>query len=180
MNYDILKTVNGWSGNGIVDAIMKFAAKDLIFIVFVAFAAICLVTFRRRKLDALFAVCATLVLAFALGLGAADVHSEKRPFTTHPNLHRLISHGAGQSFPSDHATAAFAIALAVLAFVSLVWGGLFFLVALLIGFSRVYAGIHYPGDILGSLVVALVALLIVLAARRTLRHRLLMRHALVP
>ena len=31
-------------------------------------------------------------------------------------------------------------------------------VAVLIGFARVYCGVHYPGDILGSLLVSLLGL----------------------
>jgi undecaprenyl-diphosphatase len=180
MNYHLLKTINGWSGNHALDEVMKFVAKDLIFVVFAAFALVCLVVLRRRKLDPLWAAGATLALAYLLGLGAAAVHSEKRPFTVHPNLHRLIPHGAGQSFPSDHATAAFAIAFATLAFLSLASGALFFLTALLIGFARVYAGVHYPGDILGSFVVAFVAVLIVIAASIALGRRALLRYAFLP
>ena len=179
MNYHLLKAINGWSGNGAVDAVMKFVAQDLIFIVFALFAITCAITLRRRKLAPLLAACAALALAFLLGLAAAAVYSEKRPFTTHPALHRLISHGAGQSFPSDHATAAFAIALATFAFLSLRWGGLFFIAAALIGFARVYAGIHYPGDVLGSFVVALVAVAIVGATSMALGRRVLLRPRLM-
>jgi undecaprenyl-diphosphatase len=140
---------------------MIFAAKDLIFLVFLALVALAVPALRRRDWPRLVAVGASLVLSFALGLVAATVHAEPRPFTAYPHLHRLVQHAAGQSFPSDHATAAFALALAVGVFLSRRAGVVLFVAALLIGFSRVYDGIHYPGDILGSLAVSVVGVGIV-------------------
>ena len=59
-----------------------------------------------------------LVLGYLLGLVAAAVHPEARPFTTHPSGHPLIAHHPGQAFASDHSTAAFAIALVALVFLA--------------------------------------------------------------
>jgi hypothetical protein len=47
--------------------------------------------------------------------------------------------------PSDHATAAFAIAFAVGVFLHREWGVALAVVAVLIGLSRVWVGVHYPG-----------------------------------
>ena len=165
MNDRLLTTINGWSGNQAIDAIMKFAAKDLIFVVFAVLALLAVQRLRQRRLAEVVTTGITLVLAFALGLAAAAVYPERRPFQTH-RLHVLVSHAPGQSFPSDHATAAFAVALAVWVFLSRRWGVVLVLVGGLIGFARVYDGIHYPGDILGSFVVAGLAVAIVVAAVR--------------
>jgi undecaprenyl-diphosphatase len=160
VNYDVLKTINGLSGNRAVDDIMRFAAQYLVFLVFALFAVLCVDQLRRRQFVALFGVVATLGFAFVFGLVAATVHPEQRPITTHPGLHELIKHSAGQSFPSDHALASFAIALAILIFVSRPWGVLLLALAALIAFARVYVGVHYPGDVLGSLLIAGLAALV--------------------
>jgi len=69
------------------------------------------------------------------------------------------------SFPSGHATAAMAVALAfAMAFPMLALP----LVALatLVGFSRVCLGVHYPSDVLVGQTIAIVTDLIVFAAVR--------------
>jgi membrane-associated phospholipid phosphatase len=72
------------------------------------------------------------------------------------------------SFPSDHASAAFAIAFAVFLFDRLV-GSVFLAAAVLIGVGRVFIGAHYPADVLaGALVGFAVALVVVKFARYAL------------
>jgi undecaprenyl-diphosphatase len=60
----------------------------------------------------------------------------------------------------------------VLAFLSRRVGFLLLAAAALIGFSRVYVGVHYPADILASLVVAALGVgLVVLLRTRTGHER---------
>jgi hypothetical protein len=66
----------------------------------------------------------------------------------------LISGSHDPSFPSDHATAAFAIAFGIL-FVAYRAGLVFLLWATLIALSRVLVGVHYPSDVLASLAVGI-------------------------
>jgi undecaprenyl-diphosphatase len=56
--------------------------------------------------------------------------------------------------PSDHATAAFALAFGILVFLDRRAGFPLIAGALLIGFARVWAGVHYPGDIAASAAIA--------------------------
>ena len=75
-------------------------------------------------------------------------------------MHQLISSETGKSFPSEHATAAFGVAFVTLIFLSRSWGLLLTVVAAAIGFARIYAGVHYPSDILGGAVVALLGVIV--------------------
>ncbi len=69
--------------------------------------------------------------------------------------HTLSAHTPETSFPSDHATVFFSITLALLFRPRLrVWGLILVPVSLLVAWSRVWLGIHYPLDILGSLIVS--------------------------
>ena len=69
-------------------------------------------------------------------------------------LESVISVGFpnGYSFPSSHATLAFALAV-VLSYKEPKLKKLFFSLAILIAFSRIYLGYHFPGDVLAGAVL---------------------------
>ena len=166
MNYNLFRSINNLSGNHTLDSLMRPAAKDVIYLVIVVLVGVCLYRLSRRVIRPVVATAAGLVLTFLLGLLGAALHRERRPFQSH-KVHQLVAHAGGQSFPSDHATAAFGIALAVGVFLSWRWGVVLFALALLVGFARVYDGIHYPGDIAGSFLAALVGVgLVALVVQR--------------
>jgi hypothetical protein len=103
--------------------------------------------------------CAAGLSAAAVGLLVNQVISHTwhraRPYEAHPHgVIPLISGSHDPSFPSDHATAAFAIAFGIL-FVAYRAGLVFLLWATLIALSRVLVGVHYPSDVLASLAVGI-------------------------
>ncbi len=78
-----------------------------------------------------------------------------RPFVAQ-GFTPLITHGTGPSFPSGHATFFFTVATVIFLQMSGRWGIIAYIAALLIGFGRVFAGVHYPIDIVGGLVIGMV------------------------
>lgn len=168
-NARLLRTINDWSGNAALDAVMRFCAQYLIFAIFAVLAVLGLASLRRRAVRPVGLAGATLVAALAVNLLGARLHPELRPFQTQ-RVHQLIAHPGGQSFPSDHATAAFAVALAVLVFLSRRWGVVLVVAATLVAFSRVYAGLHYPGDVLGGAAAGLLGLAVAVIGDRLTRR----------
>jgi undecaprenyl-diphosphatase len=108
------------------------------------------------------AVSALGSAALALGINrliSSEIWDRKRPYLTHSIAHPWInSHDA--SFPSDHASASFAIAFAVFAFDRVV-GGIFLFFALVISGGRLFIGAHYPSDVGAGLLIGLAAALVV-------------------
>lgn len=157
MNLHLLRTINGWAGhNWLLDHVMIFCASWLIYVVFAGAAGCALVLARRRQWRPLGLFAAVLVVSFALLQLAAHVYVDKRPFTTQ-HVHQLVAHGAGASFPSDHTTAATAVGLGLLLFTPFRKLGVSaLLAAVLIGFARVFVGIHWPVDIAGGLLTGLI------------------------
>ena len=106
------------------------------------------------------AVATVAALAVNALIGLAWYHD--RPFVAHIG-HTFLRHSADSSFPSDHGTIMFTVAL-VLAFsrepVSSRFGRSLLPLAVVVAWSRVFLGVHWPMDMLGAVVVALgVALL---------------------
>lgn len=116
-------------------------------------------------------------LSAALGLLVAGllarVVDRPRPFVAHPHAVELFAkHAADPGFPSDHATAAFAIAAALL-LRSRPWSAIALVAAVVLAVTRVAMGIHYPTDVLaGAAIGALSALTMNLRPGRALVHQL--------
>lgn len=126
---------------------------------------------RRSKLATTAATLAALVGLLA-NAALSHLWNHARPFVDHPKeTVLLVHHGADNSFPSDHATVAFAIAFAVLAFHRRL--GTFFLVlATLIGLDRILVGVHYPVDVMASAIVGFAAALVVTTVGRPYLDRI--------
>lgn len=58
------------------------------------------------------------------------------------------------SFPSGHAAASLSVALGLLSFVPPAVGGAVLALALTVGVSRCYLGVHYPGDVVAGWALA--------------------------
>jgi undecaprenyl-diphosphatase len=125
----------------------------------------------RPKLAALSAaLAAALALLVNAALGRLWFHD--RPFVDHPHATLLlVPHAADNSFPSDHASVAFAVAFAVVAFYRRVGLGLV-IGAAAVAIDRVFVGVHYPVDVASSLLIGLGSALLVTMVGRGLVERM--------
>ncbi|MET8354784.1 MULTISPECIES: phosphatase PAP2 family protein [unclassified Micromonospora] len=171
MNYHLFHLINAAAGhNDPLDDVLEWCAVWLIYLLGALAAVTVLLGLKSGGGSVVVRVGASLALAFAAGQVVAVASTEVRPFQTHP-VHQLIPHDPGGSLPSDHATAAFAVAFAVGVFLSWRWGLLLSALATVIGFARVWSGVHYPADILAGAVIGAGAVLIIALAVRVLDRR---------
>jgi membrane-associated phospholipid phosphatase len=139
----------------------------------VAFA-LCLPLWRRRP-DLVWAFVFVVLLGTLWARGfKLLVDVPRPPAVLGESVHVIGQAYRADSFPSGHATAAFAIGgLLVLGLRSLALTVLVLLVAVLASLSRAVVGVHWPLDILGGALGGwLSALLGLWIARRTLRFGL--------
>jgi undecaprenyl-diphosphatase len=121
---------------------------------------------RKWKLASASAL-ASAALGLLVNQLIAHVWDRPRPYEAHADAHTWVARSHDPSFPSDHASAAFGIAFAVLMFDRLA-GALFLAAAALIGLGRVLVGVHYPGDVLAGALVGLACALVVVKLARPL------------
>jgi undecaprenyl-diphosphatase len=132
---------------------MVFFAKDGVVLLAVALLAGWWLSRRaaspRGVTTAVWGALAALI-AVAIAQPISSAVDERRPFVAIPSALTLIHHATDPGFPSDHSTAAGAVA-AALVFVSWRLGVITWVLAVIIAFSRVYVGVHYPQDVLAGL-----------------------------
>ena len=104
---------------------------------------------RTRKVGCM-GICALFLSFLVNNMILKNLVARARPYDAIPALLPLIKKPGGFSFPSGHTASSFAAA------------GLFFrnlprglgvpllILAVLIGLSRVYLGVHYPGDVVAG------------------------------
>lgn len=144
--------------DGIEDGMKLYAAASQVLFagILVVLAASSRLRVGSSALRAALAAGASAALALLIGRLAAIAVPRDRPFVSHHGIHDFLHHAADQSFPSDHATASFAIAGALL------WrypraGWIAIAAAAVLSATRVLLGVHYPSDVLAGAALGLAA-----------------------
>lgn len=142
--------------NSFFDAIMPFVTKngELIFLPFMLWAFL-----KERGKAWIPFIIALFSVALADGSGhiLKDIFARQRPCDTIENINLLVGCGRSFSLPSNHATNAFGFAMAFWFMRRDIISCLLILVAAVIGFSRVYVGVHYPFDIIAGAMLGIAA-----------------------
>lgn len=157
MDYRLERWINAPAGqHAVLDAFMRHAASwsgpAFLALVIGWFLAGWLRGLPRDRQGAITAGIAAGG-ALLVNLIIHQFWARPRPFVAHPNsVHHLLAHVADPSFPSDHVSPAFAIAVALL-FVHRHLGLIVLLSAAIVAYARVYCGDHYPADVIAGAIV---------------------------
>lgn len=154
MDLDLFKSINGYAfRHDPFEDVFRFLAQDAQYFFMALLAVLFLAGGKWASRNARHGVVAAGFSA-ALGLGIAQVISHlvdrPRPIVAHPDItHLFVSLTPDSSFPSDHATASFAIAVSIFLRNKRI-GALALVLAALLSFARVAVGAHYPSDVLAG------------------------------
>ncbi len=133
-----------------------FAAKYLVFLIVAFLIGMWFWGARNQRIALLIAFISVLSALLMNGL-ISYIWFHPRPFMMDVG-HTYLVHAPDSSFPSDHATVLFTISLVFLFRQGMrMMGVAMLLLTLLIAWARIYVGVHFPLDMLGSLIVALVS-----------------------
>ncbi len=162
----ITASINALAGHSILlDGAMLFLAKAVVFFLVLSIAVRWFWSSDRGR-DRFTAIgCGLAVmLGLVLNQGILLFVDRVRPYDQGVTQ-LIVERSADPSFPSDHATVAFAIAFLLLLKRDR-FAGLYLGLALLVGISRIYIGMHFATDIAGGAATALIAALTVHKAYR--------------
>jgi undecaprenyl-diphosphatase len=169
LNIELFYFINLGMDSSVLDVIMPFITN---FGSLIAWCIVCALLFvlggeNGRKV-ALLGLAALFISNVAVVLLKYLV-AEPRPFLTLPNVELLVSENEIYSFPSGHTASSFAAATLLGLKYRLNYKGKSFLVvypllafAAVIGFSRIYIGVHYPLDVVFGAAVGILSALLVL------------------
>lgn len=88
------------------------------------------------------------------------IMSRERPYKIIEQLHTFGIDLRDYSFPSGHTTASFSLATTIA--LNMPRLGLFvFVMAMLIGISRIYLGVHYPTDVAAGIILGIFASVVI-------------------
>lgn len=95
------------------------------------------------------------IIAIILGEISKYVMAQPRPFLILNNVHLLVSEPTDYSYPSGHALIVSVGAMIVLFTLPYYISLPLFLEALIVSYSRVYVGVHWPWDIIGGWILGI-------------------------
>jgi len=155
MNMELFRIINNLANkNTILDKIMIFFSEYGPYIFMAAIVIVFVLGLKQKKCEnrkiAVSSVIIT-VINLIINLIVRSIFHVDRPFI-HNKVNLLLPHDSASSFPSNHATGTMSIALGLEKYNKLL-SRILTILSIIIGFSRVYVGHHYPTDIIGAYII---------------------------
>ena len=168
LNVELFYIINHNLQNPIFDFIMPIFTNFGSFLGLFLICIACLIITRHYKNEKYFRIAKLCLFALLISGGITLCLKlaivEERPFVTLSNVRQLVVPSEPNSFPSGHTSSIFSIATIL---IHEFWKNkalviVLVIFSLMIPFSRVYCGVHYPGDVLVGMMVGILSGFIVL------------------
>jgi len=148
------------------DRLMAFLVNDYFVILLLSFLLLALWFWganpqERFRLQSLVLWTAAGIALTSLMVKLSNIYlpARPRPFSTFTEIKLLFYQPHDPSFPSNSAAICFAVATGI-------WlghrkaGVIAYVLAVTYGFSRVFAGVHYVGDVIGGVILGSLCVLV--------------------
>jgi len=158
MNLEIFRLINNLANkNATLDKIMIFFSNDVPYIFMAAIVIVFILGLKQKECQyRKIAISTVLITAINLmiNLIIRSVFYIDRPFV-HNKVNLLLPHDSASSFPSNHATGTMSIALGLGKY-NRILGWVMTVLSIIVAFSRIYVGHHYPMDIVGAYIIVFI------------------------
>lgn len=151
---NLLKNSGNWL-TPILKAITVTGNSGIFFIV----VALCLLAFKKTRRAGCCAAISMIIGLLITNLFLKIVIARPRPYADTTSVYYDFWTQAGSmketeySFPSGHTTVTTAFSVAIFFACNKKWSWALLFVPILMGFSRIYFGVHFASDVLGGLLV---------------------------
>lgn len=161
MNVELFQIINSWAGQNVwLDRLMVFSADKLGYVIVGLTIVVCLFNAKKYREILILSFGSAVAARFGIVSLIRHLYYQPRPFLVLQDVQQLLDHNTESSFPSGHTAFYFAVAMVLYRYNKKV-GIAAFVLSGLMGFARIFVGVHWPLDILAGMGVgAITALLI--------------------
>ncbi len=155
MNMKFFRIINNLANkNVILDNTMIFFSQYVPYIFMAVVVIAFILGIKQKKSEYRKIAVSTVVITginLIINLIIRSMFYVDRPFV-HNKVNLLLPHDTASSFPSNHATGTMSIALGLKKY-NRILGMIMTILSIIVSFSRVYVGHHYPMDIIGAYII---------------------------
>ena len=155
MNMELFRLINNLANkNGVMDGIMIFVSNYVPYIFMAVIVIVFILGIKQKRFEyrkIAFSTVVITIINLIINLLIRSIFHVDRPFI-HNKVNLLVPHDTASSFPSNHATGTMSIALGLGKY-NKTLEVIMTILSIIVGFSRVYVGDHYPADVIGAYVI---------------------------
>jgi undecaprenyl-diphosphatase len=153
MNTQIFIFINNWAGRwGWLDSLMIFCAEYLWYLLVLGVLWLAVRNWKHWRDMAIVSIGSAVVARFGVAELIRHFYYHARPYWVLAQTHLLLAKETESSFPSGHTIFVFALAMGVYIYNKRI-GKWYLWLGALVGFARIFVGIHWPYDIIAGAIL---------------------------